>query len=236
MSDFHTTQWSMVVAAGESDSPGSRVALETLCETYWYPLYVYARRRGHDEDDARDLTQGFFAKLLEKNWVGDADPARGKFRTFMLTALKHYMLDEWDRQRAQKRGGGALPLSLDFDTAEDGFKLELPDDRTPEDVFDACWADTLMQQARERLRREMLEPGKEDRFERFEGFVTGEGKEVPYKEVAEEFGLSESAVKVAVYRMRRRFGEILRAEVADTVGDPADVEPEIRHLLALLVV
>jgi RNA polymerase sigma-70 factor (ECF subfamily) len=236
MSDFHTTQWSMVVAAGETGSSESRIALETLCETYWYPLYVYARRRGHDEDDARDLTQGFFAKLLEKNWVGDADPARGKFRTFMLTALKHYMLDEWDRQRAQKRGGGALPLSLDFDTAEDGFKLELPDDRTPEDVFDACWADTLMQQARERLRREMLEPGKEDRFERLEGFVTGEGKEVPYKEVAEELGLSESAVKVAVYRMRRRFGEILRAEVADTVGDPADVEPEIRHLLALLVV
>jgi len=235
MSDFDTTQWSLVIAAGESDSAASREALETLCETYWYPLYVYVRRRGHAEDDARDLTQGFFVKLLEKNWVGAADRARGKFRTFMLTALKHYMLDEWDRQRAQKRGGGKLPLSLDFDTAEGGFKLEVPDERTPEAVFDACWADTVLLRARERLRREVLEPGKEDRFERLEGFVTGEGREVPYQEVAAEFGMSESAVKVAVYRMRRHFGEVLRAEVAETVQDPAEVEPELKHLLGLLV-
>jgi RNA polymerase sigma-70 factor (ECF subfamily) len=235
MSNFQTTQWSVVAAASETDSAAAQAALETLCEAYWYPLYVYARRRGLNEDDARDVTQGFFAKLLEKNWVADADPERGRFRTFMLTALKHYMSDEWDRQRAQKRGGGESPLSLDFDTAEHGFKLELPDERTPEDVYDACWADTLMQRARARLRREMLEPGKEDRFERLEGFVTGEGKEVPYKDVAEELGLSESAVKVAVYRMRRRFGEILRAEVADTVRDPTDVETEVRHLVAMLV-
>ena len=235
MSSFDTTQWSLVIAASEGDSPEARAALETLCETYWYPLYVYVRRRGQNEDDARDLTQGFFARLLEKNWVADADPDRGKFRTFLLTALKHYMHDEWDRQRAQKRGGGKLPLSLDFDTAETGYKLEPPDDRTPEDVFDACWADTVMQRARERLRREMLEPGKEKRFERLEGFVTGEGADVPYREVAEELGMSESAVKVAVYRMRRRFGEILRAEVADTVWRPEDVEPEVRHLLGLLV-
>jgi RNA polymerase sigma-70 factor (ECF subfamily) len=234
MSNFETTRWSMVIAAGQSNLPESRDALEALCEVYWYPLYVYVRRRGHDEDDARDLTQGFFAKLLEKNWVADADPQRGKFRTFMLTALKHYMADEWDRQRAQKRGGGKVPLSLDFDTAEDGYKLELPDDRTPEDVYDACWAETVVQRARERLRREKLEPGKEERFERLEGFVTGEGLEVPYKEVAEELGLSESAVKVAVYRLRQRFGEIVREEVTNTVRDPDDVESEMRHLLGLL--
>lgn len=234
MSNFETTRWSMVIAAGQSDLPESRAALEALCEVYWYPLYVYVRRRGHHEDDARDLTQGFFAKLLEKNWVADADPARGKFRTFMLTALKHYMADEWDRQRAQKRGGGNLPLSLDFDTAEDGYKLELPDDRTPEDVYDACWAETVVQRARERLRREKLEPGKEERFERLEGFVTGEGLDVPYKEVAKELGLSESAVKVAVYRLRQRFGEIVREEIAETVRNPNDVESEMRHLLGLL--
>jgi len=234
MSRFETTRWSLVVAAGKKDSAESSAALSTLCEAYWYPLYVYVRRRGYAEDDARDLTQGFFAKLLEKNWVADADPARGKFRTFMLTALKHHLMDEWDRQRAQKRGGGTLPLSLDFDTAETGYKLEPPDDRTPEDVFDACWADAVMRRARERLRREALVPAREERFERLAGFVTGEGQEVPYREVAEELGMSESAVKVAIYRMRRHFGEILRDEVASTVGDPDDVEPELRHLLALL--
>ena len=235
MSNFEATQWSIVTIAAKVDSPASRAALDTLCETYWYPLYVYARRRGYNEDDARDLTQGFFAKLLEKNWVAAADRNRGKFRTFLLTALKRYMANEWERQRAQKRGGGALPLSLDFDTAEDGFKLEPPDDRTPEDVFDACWANTLMQQARDRLRREAIRSGEGAPFERLVGFVTGEGEDVPYKQVAEELHMSEAAVGGAVYRMRHRFGEILREEVADTVNDPDDVEPEVKHLLRMLV-
>ena len=234
MSNFETTQWSVVLAAGDADGPGSREALEALCETYWYPLYAYVRRRGQSEENARDLTQGFFAKLLEKNWVAAADRERGKFRTFMLTALKHYMADEWDRQRAQKRGGGNLPISLDFDTAEDGYKLELPDDRTPEDVFEESWARTLMDRARQRLRGDMLVPGKEQRFELIEGVITGEREDSSYREIAGILEMSEAAVKVAVYRMRRRFGEILRAEVADTVSDAADVDVEVKHILGLL--
>ncbi len=233
MSNFQTTRWTLVVTAGDVESPDSSEALATLCEIYWYPLYAYARRWGQDADSARDLTQGFFAKLLEKNYVAAADQERGKFRTFMLTALQRYMADEWDRERAQKRGGRELPISLDFDTAEGGYKLEPPDDRTPEDVFDESWAATLMEQARQRMRREMLEPGKEERFELLEGFVSGEGEDVPYREVAETLGLSEAAVKTAVHRMRKRFGHILRDEVADTVGDEAAVDDELRHLLAL---
>ncbi len=234
MSNFETTQWSVVLAAGDTDSPGSREALGALCETYWYPLYAYARRRGQSEENARDLTQGFFAKLLEKNWVAAADRERGKFRTFMLTALKHYMADEWDRQRAQKRGGGDLPISLDFDTAEDGYRLELADDRTPEDVFEESWAKTLMDRARQRLRGDMLVPGKEQRFDLIEGVIIGEREDSSYREIADILEMSEAAVKVAVYRMRRRFGEILRAEVADTVSDVADVDVEVKHILGLL--
>ena len=234
MSNFETTQWSMVLAAGDADSPDSSAALESLCEIYWYPLYAYARRRGQSEEDARDLTQGFFTKLLEKNWVAAADRERGKFRTFMLTALKHYMSDEWDRQRALKRGGGNLPISLDFDTAEDGYKLEIPDDRTPEDVFEESWARTVMERARRRLRDEMLVPGKEKRFEIIAGVISGDGQDYPYKEIAEALTMSEAAVKVAVYRMRQRFGEIIRAEIADTVTEEDDVDVEVKHVLGLL--
>ena len=152
----------------------------------------------------------------------------------MLTALKHYMADEWDRQRAQKRGGGDLPISLDFDTAEDGYRLELADDRTPEDVFEESWAKTLMDRARQRLRGDMLVPGKEQRFDLIEGVIIGEREDSSYREIADILEMSEAAVKVAVYRMRRRFGEILRAEVADTVSDAADVDVEVKHILGLL--
>ena len=234
MSNFQTTRWTLVVTAGDVESPDSSEALATLCEIYWYPLYAYARRWGQDADSARDLTQGFFAKLLEKNYVAAADQERGKFRTFMLTALQRYMADEWDRQRAQKRGGGNLPISLDFETAESGYKLELPDDRTPEDVFEESWAKTLMDRARQRLRGDMLVPGKEQRFDLIEGVIIGEREDSSYREIADILEMSEAAVKVAVYRMRRRFGEILRAEVADTVSDVADVDVEVKHILGLL--
>ena len=233
MSRFETTQWSLVIAAGDTRSEDSREALAALCEVYWYPLYVYARRRGQDAEKAQDLTQGFFAKLVEKNYLQAADRDRGKFRTFLLTAFQRFMADEWDRERAQKRGGGQAILSLDFENAEgEHYGFEPADERTPEDDFDACWAATLMDRARDRMRREMLEPGKEERFELLEGFVTGEGEDIPYRQVAETLGLSEAAVKVAVHRMRKRFGEILRAEVAETVGDPDEVDVEVRHVLS----
>ena len=221
--------------AGDKENPHSSAALAVLCEIYWYPRYAYARRRGQDAEAARDLTQGFFAMLLERNYVAAADQERGKFRNFLLSGLQRYMNNQWERERAQKRGSGRAPLSLDFDTAENGYKLEPPDDRTPEDVFEENWATTLLEQARRRMRREMLEAGKEERFELLAGFVTGDGADVPYKGVAETLNLSEAAVKVAVHRMRKKFGDILRAVVADTVGHDDDVDEELRHVLALAV-
>ena len=233
MSNFDATNWNLVAAAGDKENPDSSAALAELCEIYWYPLYAYARRRVQDDEAARDLTQGFFAELLERNYIAVADQERGKFRSFLLSGLQRYMNNQWERQRAQKRGGGRAPLSLDLDTAENGYKLEPADDRTPEDVFEETWATTLLGRADRRLRREMLESGKKDRFELLAPFVIGDGADAPYKQVAETLNLSEGAVKVAIHRMRKRFGDILRAEVADTVGHEDDVDEELRHVLAL---
>jgi RNA polymerase sigma-70 factor (ECF subfamily) len=229
---FVTTRWTLVLAAADTASPDSREALAALCQDYWYPLYVYARRRGHGPEDARDLTQGFFAKLLEKNYLKAADRERGKFRTFMLTALQRYMANEWDRERAQKRGGGKPPISLDLEWAEGGLAQEPADDMTPEDVFERCWAMAQFEKVIERMRGEMSLPGREARFELLKGYVTGEGGNLPYREVAKQLEVSESSVKVAVHRMRKRFGELLREEVRQTVDRPESVDAEVRHLLS----
>jgi len=231
-SAFVTTRWTLIVAAADPDSPESREALATLCQDYWYPLYVYARRRGNSPEDARDLTQGFFAKLLEKNYLKAADRERGKFRTFLLTAMQSYMANEWDRERAQKRGGGQTPISLDLEWAEGGLAFEPAEDLTPEDIFERCWALAQLERVVDRMRNEMSLPGKERRFELLKGYVTGESQDIPYREVASELGVSESSVKVAVHRMRKRFGELLRQEVAQTVAGPEGVESEVRHLLS----
>jgi RNA polymerase sigma factor (sigma-70 family) len=231
-SSFVTTRWTLVVAAADPDSPESQEALATLCQDYWYPLYVYARRRGNNPEDARDLTQGFFAKLLEKNYLKAADRERGRFRTFLLTAMQGYMANEWDKERAQKRGGGQTPISLDIEWAEGGLVFEPPDDLTPEAIFEKCWALAQFEKVVDRMRAEMSLPGKERRFEILKGYVTGEGRDVPYRDVADELDVSESSVKVAVHRMRKRFGELLRQEVAQTVAGPESVEEEVRHLLS----
>ena len=233
-SGFVTTRWTLVLAAADSDSPESREALAALCQDYWYPLYVYARRRGNSPEDARDLTQGFFAKLLEKNYLQSADRERGKFRTFLLTALQRYMANEWDRESAQKRGGGQAPISLDLEWAEGGLVFEPSDDLTPEDIFEKCWALAQFDKVVDRMRDEMSLPGKERRFELLKGYVTGESQDIPYRSVADELGVSESSVKVAVHRMRKRFGELLRQEVVQTVAGPDGVEAEVRHLLAAI--
>jgi RNA polymerase sigma-70 factor (ECF subfamily) len=232
-SRFVTTRWTLVVAAADPDSPESRDALATLCQDYWYPLYVYARRRGNSPEDARDLTQGFFAKLLEKNYLKAADRKRGKFRTFLLTAMQGYMANEWDRKSAQKRGGGQTPISLDIEWAEGGLIFEPVDDLTPEAIFEKCWALAQFEKVVDLMRAEMSLPGKEQRFELLKGYVTGDGRDIPYRDVAQELGVSESSVKVAVHRMRKRFGELLRQAVAETVAGPDSVEEEIRHLLSV---
>jgi len=228
---FETTQWTLVVAAGDSQHPDSRAALSDLCQSYWYPLYAYLRRRGYSQEDAEDLVQGFFTQLLDKGYLKAADKERGRFRSFLLTAMKNYAANEWDRKKAQKRGGATTTLSLDFETAEGRYHIEPADERTPEQEFDRGWATAQLEQVLDRLRTDAGQGG-EERFELLQGFLTGEGEEIRYQDVAERLGMTEGAVKVAVHRLRQRFGTVLREEVSRTLSDPTDVDDEIRHLFA----
>jgi len=229
---FATTQWTLVIAAGDPQDPESREALADLCEAYWYPLYVYLRRRGHPQEEAEDLVQGFFTQLLAKNYIKAADRERGRFRSFLLAALKNFAANEWDKKQALKRGGGATTLSLDFETAEGRYHIEPADERTPEQAFDQGWAVAQLEQVLERMRGEASDPQAAARFEALSGFLTGESDDVRYKDIAKGLGMTEGAVKVAIHRLRQRFGDVLRDEVARTLADPADVDNEIRHLFA----
>lgn len=231
---FATTRWSVVLAAGESGSAGSREALAKLCETYWYPLYAFARRWGHTADEAQDLTQEFFTRLLEKHYLGDVRPERGRFRSFLLASLKHFLLNERDRVLAQKRGGGHAPIPLEIDTAEGRYRLEPPDTATPERIYERRWALTLLDRVLARLRDEYEGSNRGRLFEALKGFLTGQSATPKYAEVGTALDMTEGAVKVAVHRLRRRFGELLRDEIADTVADPADIEDEIRYLFKVL--
>ena len=226
---FDTTQWTLVVAAGDSQHPGSREALADLCRSYWYPLYAYLRRRGYPREEAEDLVQGFFTQLLDKNYIKAADKERGRFRSFLLASLKNFAANEWDRKKAEKRGGAATTLSLDFETAEGRYHIEPVDEQTPEQVFDRDWAVSQLEHVLERMRSEGAGG---ERFELLKGFLTGEGEDIRYKDAAVRLGMTEGAVKVAVHRLRQRFGSLLRDEVARTLNDSADVDDEIRHLFA----
>ena len=227
---FDTTQWTLVVAAADSQHPGSRDALADLCQSYWYPLYAYLRRRGYPREESEDLVQGFFTQLLEKNYLKAADRERGRFRSFLLASLKNYAANEWDKKTAHKRGGATTTLSLDFETAEGRYSIDPADERTPEQEFDRGWAMSQFEHVLERMRSESGESI--ERFDLLQGFLTGEGKDVRYKDVAERLHMSEGAVKVAVHRLRQRFGTLLREEVARTLNDTADIDDEIRHLFA----
>lgn len=227
---FQTTHWSVVLAAGDRAEPGYRAAIGSLCETYWYPLYAYVRRRGHDPEAAEDLVQGFFSSLLERGALRVADPERGRFRSFLLTSMKHYMANERQRGRALKRGGGLESVSLDFIAAEARYRREPTDERTPERFFERRWALALLEATMRRLREEADRAGTAGRFETLSRYLTGEEPGKPYGEVASNLGISEAAVKVAVHRLRRRYGQLLREEVSRTVDDPARVDEEIRRL------
>lgn len=224
-SSFATTRWSVVVAAGGPTGPDARAALETLCGTYWYPLYAYARRRGQGRHAAEDLTQGFFAKLLERGSVAAADPQRGRFRAFLLTAFQRFAANEWERETAKKRGGGAATLSIDFEAGESRFASEPSHDLTPEREYERRFALALLARVLARVRDER--EGDADLLP----YVGGTGAARPYAEIAAARGTSEGAVKVAVHRLRARYREHLRAEIRETVADEADVDDEIRHLL-----
>ncbi|NOZ23274.1 MAG: sigma-70 family RNA polymerase sigma factor [Planctomycetes bacterium] len=232
--EFATTRWSIVLAAGREGTPRAREALATLCQAYWYPLYAYVRRQGHNADEAQDLTQGFFAQFIEKNYFRALDPKKGKFRAYLLASMKHFLANEWDRAHAQKRGGRQVPISLDFEGAEGRYSREPAHDLTPERIFERRWALTLLDQVLARLRQDFLKSGKEERFERLKVFLTAGKKTVPYREVAAELGLSEGAVKVAIHRLRKRYRNHLRAEIAQTVSNPSEIDEEIRHLFSAL--
>ena len=233
-SDFATTHWSLVVAAGDRDREQARDALSQLCETYWYPLYAYVRRRIGDIHEARDFTQAFFAHILESSFLADADPHRGRFRAFLLTACKRFLINEWHKARAAKRGGGRLTLSLDFDSGESKYGLAAVDSVTAERLYEQQWAMTLLERVLQRLREEYAAREKLPHFEALKQFLTGASKRAAHAETARALGVSEAAVKVAAHRMRKRYRELLRAEIAQTVRRPEEVDDEIRELFAVL--
>jgi RNA polymerase sigma-70 factor (ECF subfamily) len=222
----------VVLTAGHGSSPQAGRALEELCRAYWYPLYAYVRRRGHSPHEAEDLTQEFFARLLAKNYLADVDREKGKFRSFLLASLKHFLANEWDRARAAKRGGGQPHLSLDVQTAETRYRSEPADDLTPEKLLERQWALALLDQVLARLRAEFAADGQEKQFDELKVWLT-EGKgATSYAAVAATLGTTEGAAKVAVHRLRRRYRELLREEISHTVATPAEIDEEIRHLFA----
>jgi RNA polymerase sigma factor (sigma-70 family) len=231
---FLTTHWSVVLSAGRTDSPEAAAALEKLCRAYWYPLYVYVRRRGYGESDAQDLTQEFFARLLEKEYLRLADPNRGKFRSFLLKSLQHFLVNEWEKARTQKRGGGQFLIPLDVHTAETRYAVEPTQELALDEVFEKRWAATLIEAVLARLREDYAASGRLRVFEALKGLMWGDQLALSYHDVGAQLGLTEGAVKVAVHRLRGRYRELLRAEVANTVATPNEVDGELRHLMAVL--
>jgi RNA polymerase sigma-70 factor (ECF subfamily) len=228
---FATTHWSAVVQAARPDSPEARAALAELCRIYWFPLYAYARNQGFDLHTAQDLTQEFFRKLLEKNYLNLADRRRGRFRSFLLTAFKCFLANEWDRTQAQKRGGGRQIFSLDGIQAEERYHLEPRTLESPDQLYDRSWAVELIDRTRARLREEYRAAGKMERFELLSQFLPGEEPTASQADLGVRLGLSEGAVKQEVFRLRRGFGDLLREAVAQTVVHPDEVDDEIRHLI-----
>jgi RNA polymerase sigma-70 factor (ECF subfamily) len=231
---FPTTQWSRVVSAGDPDSSAARESLAELCGAYWYPLYAFIRRRGHDPERAADLTQDFFARILEKHLLAEADPARGRFRSFLRAVCADFLANRHDWEHAQKRGGGRIALPIDAADAEGQYARELADELTPERIFDRSWALTLLGRVLERLGREYDEAGKAATFAALRDALAGDADAPSHAAVAARLGSTEGAVRVAAHRLRRRYGELLRQEIAATLADPAQVDDEIRDLFAAL--
>lgn len=231
--DFATTRWSIVIAAGEQQSGDRQAALSNLCQTYWMPLYAYARRRVSDSHQAQDLTQAFFERLLEKNYVGDADPERGRFRAFLITAFKHFLSKEKHRARALRRGGGQSILSLDFESADGRVSHQASQDLTPEQIFERQWAITLLDRVLVCLEREQERTGKGSQFQLLKNSIVRQTDGASYADVARELGVTSSAARMAASRLRNRYRELLRVEIAQTVGAKEDIDDEIQHLFAI---
>ena len=222
----------MIRSARAKGEPGSAEALAGLCEAYWYTLYVFVRRMGRDPEDARDLTQGYFLRLMEKDYLDDVREEAGKFRSFLLASLKHYMANVRRDAAAIKRGGGQQVMSLDLDTAEDRYRLEPIDDQTPDRAYERRWAMAVIERAQARLRDEFEAAGKSRHYALLGAHLSGAGR--PYVEIAEELETSEAAVKMSVSRIRRQFGKTLRDEIADTIDDPGEIDAEVKYLLRIV--
>jgi DNA-directed RNA polymerase specialized sigma24 family protein len=231
---FPTTRWSQIVAAGDRADPDAHQALAELCAAYWYPLYAFVRRKGHPPEDAADLVQGTFFNLLDRNGLAAVTPERGRFRSFLMASCAHHLADCRDRDRAVKRGGGQAPVPFDRVVAEGRYRAEPVNELTAERLFERRWSTGLLEHAVERLEAESIASGKPDLVSRLLPTLTGGRSEVSFADIAAQLGMSAGAVKMAASRLRKRYGEILREEIARTVADPADVEGEIRALFAAL--
>jgi RNA polymerase sigma-70 factor (ECF subfamily) len=231
---FATTHWSTVLQAGRRDTPEALEALGRLCQTYWYPIYAYVRRHGRSPDDAQDLTQEFLFHLLKRGDLAAVQPERGRFRGYLLAAVKHFLANEWRKLQTQKRGGGNRFVPIDSLVAEHRYHIEDTRELPPDKVYDRSWALTLLEETRERLRREFASDGKAERFELLEQFLPGEGSDLTYAEAGRKLGLSEAAVKSEAHRLSKRYRALLRTGVAHTVTSPEEIDDEIRYLAALL--
>lgn len=232
--NFATTHWSLVLAAGGTNSIEIRPAMSRLLELYWYPLYAFVRSKGRKQEEAFDLTQEFLSRLLERNLLENLDPAKGRFRTFLLTCLERFLIDQWARDHRLKRGGGLRIVSLSAPEAEQKFQLEPVDSVTPERIFERRWAMTLLEQSMKCLKDECVASGKGMLFEAAKPLMSGEGNQCPYAELASRLGMNEGALKTAVHRLRKRYGALLREQIAQTVSGPEEVEEELRDLFQKL--
>jgi RNA polymerase sigma-70 factor (ECF subfamily) len=231
---FRTTSWSLILAAASDPTTAARQALSILCQTYWNPVYAFIRRKGYDPDQAQDLTQEFFARLIEKNYLGDADRERGRFRSFLLTAVKHFLANEWDRAQAQKRGAGRFPISIDTAAAEGWYVPAVVDPVTPECLFERRWALSLLDRVLSRLKEDYTAAGKADQFAVMESFLNNDPDGERYEQAADRLGVSSGALRMSVSRMRSKYRALLREEIAETVTTPEEVDEEIRFLLSSL--
>ena len=231
---FATTHWSVVLSAADTSEPGHLAALEQLCQTYWYPLYSYVRRLGHNPEDAQDLTQEFFARFLERKSFRLAERERGRFRSFLLTSLKRFLVNEWERATAKKRGGGKLQVPMDTITAESHYGQGLSHELTAEKIYERNWALTLLARVRDRLQTEYSVEGKAERFAHLETFLPGQKGELTYADAGRLLGVAEGTVKSDVNRLKKRYRGLLRAEIANTVSSPDDINAELRHLVMVL--
>jgi RNA polymerase sigma-70 factor (ECF subfamily) len=231
---FATTHWSVVLAAGHASSPGAREALEKLCRAYWYPLYTFVRRQGHSPEDAQDVTQEFFARFLEKEYFGWADPARGRFRSFLLASLKNFLAEQHRQAGRLKRGGGKTLVSWDAASVEERYVAEPKDEATPESIYEKRWALTLLENVLSRLGEVLTSAGKQRVFAGLKNHLWGEQGGESYAVIAARLEMTEGALKVAAHRLRQRYRELLREEVAHTVARPEEIDDELRYLIAII--